>query len=131
MYLLDTNICIYAINGRHPKLTEHLLSIKPDDIFISSITVSELEYGAEKSKWGGRTRQTVSTFLASFEVLPFTEQDAIIFGRIRGKLETEGTPIGLLDAMIGAQALSNNLTVITHNTREFERIPGIILEDWI
>ena len=130
MYLLDTNICIYAINGRHPQLTEHLLTVPPDDIAVSAITVGELEYGAAKSNWGERTRQTVRAFLANFSILPFTEQDALLFGRIRAKLETSGTPIGLLDAMIGTQGVANDLTVVTHNTREFRRIPGIRLEDW-
>ncbi len=131
MYLLDTNICIYAINGRHKNLINHLLSVPPDEICVSAITLSELEYGAEKSNWGERTRQTVNAFLANFEILPFSENDAIVLGRIRGMLEKEGTPIGLLDAMIGAQGLANNLTVVTHNTREFERIPSLSVEDWV
>lgn len=70
MYLLDTNICIYAINGRHPNLTDKLLTVHPSDILISSITVGELEYGAAKSNWGERTRHTVRTFLASYDILP-------------------------------------------------------------
>ena len=130
MYLLDTNICIYAINGRHPKLTERLLKVSPDDIVISSITVGEMEYGAEKSRWGDRTRSIMHAFLSNYAVLSFTENDAILFGQVRAKLEAAGTSIGVLDAMIGVQGVTNGLTVVTHNTREFERIPGILLEDW-
>ena len=131
MYLLDTNICIYAINGRHPHLTEHLLSIHPDEILISSITVGELEYGAAKSHWGDRTRQIMHAFLANFETIPFDDRDAALFGQIRAKLESSGTIIGLLDVMIGAQGINRGLTVVTHNTREFIRIPDIHLIDWV
>ena len=131
MYLLDTNICIYAITGRHPRLTEKLLSIHPSNILVSSITIGEMEYGAAKSKWSDRSRQIMRTFLASFDTLPFTEQDAVIFGTIRAQLEKAGIAIGILDAMIGAQGVANDLTVITHNTRGFIRIPGIKLEDWV
>lgn len=131
MYLLDTNICIYALNGRYPKLSDHLLRIHPDDICVSSITVGEMEYGAAKSRWGDRTRQIMHAFLSNYEVLPFTEKDAILFGQLRACLAFSGTPIGAYDVMIAAQGVSRNLTVVTHNTKEFSRVPGIILEDWI
>ena len=130
MYLLDTNICIYAINGRHPNLTEKLLTIHPSEILISSITVGELEYGAAKSKWGERTRHTVRTFLASFDILPFIADHAIVFGLQRAILAASGTLIGVLDLMIASQGVASNLTVVTHNTREFARVEGLRLEDW-
>ena len=131
MYLLDTNICIYAINGRHPELTRHLLTVHPDDIKVSAIPVGEMEYGASKSHWGERTREIMHAFLASFSTLPFTERDAILFGNLRAHLEKEGTPVGVLDVMIGAQGIANGLTVVTHNTRVFSRLPGIMIEDWV
>ena len=131
MYLLDTNICIYAINGRHPRLTKKLLSVHPSEILVSSITVGEMEYGAAKSHWGERTRQIMHAFLANYDTLPFTEQDAALFGAFRAQLEAAGITIGVLDVMIAAQGVANNLTVVTHNTREFIRIPGIKLEDWV
>ena len=130
MFLLDTNICIYAINGRHPRLTKKLLSVHPSEILVSSITVGEMEYGAAKSHWGERTRQIMHAFLANYDTLPFTEQDAALFGAFRAQLEAAGITIGVLDVMIAAQGVANNLTVVTHNTREFIRIPGIKLEDW-
>lgn len=130
MYLLDTNICIYAINGKHPRLSRRLLTVHPNDIFISSVTVGELEYGAAKSRWGSRTRQIMYAFLANFTILPFTEKDAVLFGRLRAELAAAGTPIGAYDLMIAAQGLSGNVTVVTHNIREFSRVPGIVLEDW-
>lgn len=130
MYLLDTNICIYAINGRHPNLTDKLLTVHPSDILISSITVGELEYGAAKSNWGERTRHTVRTFLASYDILPFTAEHAIVFGLQRANLAASGTPIGVLDLMIASQGVASNLTVVTHTTREFDRVKGLRLEDW-
>ena len=131
MFLLDTNICIYAINGRHPRMKKKLLSVHPSEILVSSITVGEMEYGAAKSHWGERTRQIMHAFLANYDTLPFTEQDAALFGAFRAQLEAAGITIGVLDVMIAAQGVANNLTVVTHNTREFIRIPGIKLEDWV
>ena len=130
-YLLDTNICIYAINGRDPNLTKKLLTILPDDIAVSSITVGELEYGAAKSKWGNRTRQTMYAFLSNFSILPFDNDDAVCFGNLRASLALAGTPIGAYDVMIAAQGLTKGLTVVTHNTGEFSRVPGLKLEDWV
>ena len=130
-YILDTNICIYAINGRYPRLTEHLLATPPDDISVSAISVGELEYGASKSRWGEQTRQIMHAFLASFAVLPFSEEDAIVFGRLRALLAMERTPIGILDLMIASQGLSRDLSIVTHNTRGFIRVPGILIEDWV
>ena len=130
MYLLDTNICIYAINGRHPRLNRYLFSVSPHEIFVSAVTVGELEYGAAKSHWGVRTRQIMRAFLANFSILPFTEEDAVLFGQIRAQLAASGTPIGAYDVMIAAQGIARDLTVVTHNTREFSRVPSIIMEDW-
>ena len=130
MYLLDTNICIYAINGRHPSLTKNLLTIPPDEIAVSSITVGELEYGAAKSHWEDRTRQTMYAFLSNFTVIPFDNEDAACFGNLRAALAQAGTPIGAYDVMIAAQGLTKGLTVVTHNTGEFSRVPGLKLADW-
>ena len=130
MYLLDTNICIYAIKGMYPEIAKKLLAIHPDKIKVSSVTVMELEYGASKSKWGGRSRNAMREFLASFDILPFSERDAECCGLIRAKLALSGTPIGAYDIMIAAQGLTNKLTVITHNVSEFSRVPGLDVEDW-
>ena len=129
-YLLDTNICIYLIKNTYPALTAHLLSHSPDDFLISSITVYELEYGAAKSRWGEQTRQKLALFLAPFRILPFDTDDAVIAGRIRGYLEQKGTPIGPYDIQIAAQGLSKKLTIVTHNTGEFQRVPQLRVEDW-
>lgn len=131
MYLLDTNICIYVLKNSYPALTEKVFSFSPSLIAMSSVTVFELEYGAAKSNWGQRTRQRLSQFIAPFTVLPFDDDDAVTAGRIRGFLEKQSITIGPYDYQIAAQGISKGLTVVTHNTREFERIPGIILEDWV
>ena len=130
MYLLDTNICIYAMKGAYPKLTEKLLSIHPDEIKVSAVSAYELEYGAAKSKWGKRTRNIMRMFLSSFEIIPFSDKDAISAGIIRADLELKGTPIGAYDNMIAAQGTSRSLTIITHNIDEFQRVSGVSLEDW-
>lgn len=130
MYLLDTNICIYAIKNIYPNLTNRLFSHDPSELFISSITVFELEYGAAKSRWGERTRQKLAMFLAPFHILPFDSDDAVIAGRLRAYLMQQGSPIGPYDIQIAAQGVRKNLTVVTHNTGEFSRVPDIRLEDW-
>ena len=131
MYLLDTNICIYAMKDKYPALSKRLFQIPPSDIFISSVTVSELEYGCGKSNWGNRSRNVMNLFLSAFTIIPFDEKDARIAGRVRAELMKSGTPIGPYDIQIAAQGLSRGLTVITHNTKEFERIPELKLQDWV
>lgn len=130
MFLLDTNICIYAMKNSFPALSEKLFSINPSEIFISSVTVGELEYGAARSKWGERSRNIMNIFLSAYTVLPFDQEDARLSGRLRAELAGAGTPIGPYDIQIAAQGISRCLTVVTHNTGEFSRVPGIMLEDW-
>ena len=130
MYLLDTNICIYAMKGLYPSIRQMLLSIHPGDIFVSAITVGELAYGAAKSRWGERARNTMHAFLANYDILSFDANDAAYFGQFRAALASAGIPIGAYDVMIAAQGAARNLTVVTHNTKEFERVPGLALEDW-
>ncbi|MDD5939329.1 MAG: type II toxin-antitoxin system VapC family toxin [Lachnospiraceae bacterium] len=131
MYLLDTNICIYAMKNTYPALTDKLFRIPPSEVFISSITVGELEYGCARSKWGERSRNVMNMFLAAYTVLPFDRDDAALFGQLRAFLASSGTPIGPYDVQIAAQGLSRGLTVVTHNTSEFSRVPKLRLEDWV
>ena len=131
MYLLDTNICIYLIKNSYPFMTEKVFSYEPSDIAISSITVFELEYGAAKSKWCEETKRKLAVFLSPFTILPFSTEDAIAAGQVRAQLEKSGRPIGPYDTLIAAQGISRGLTVVTHNTNEFIRVPGIKLEDWV
>ena len=131
MYLLDTNICIYLMKNTYPVLTERVLSCNPSDLLVSSVTVFELEYGAAKSNWGDKTRQKLAMFLSPFTIIPFTTDDAVTAGRIRGYLDKRGMPIGPYDIQIAAQGLSREVTVITHNTNEFGRVPGLKQDDWV
>ena len=130
-YLLDTNICIFLMKNSFPSMTDRMLRLDPDDFAVSSVTLFELEYGAAKSKWGERTRDDLYAFLSPFAVLPFDSDDAIAAGKIRALLEAQGIPIGPYDLQIAAQAYTRRLSVITHNTDEFSRVPGLRAEDWV
>ena len=130
MYLLDTNICIYALKDKYPLLSKKLLQVHPEEMAVSSVTVGELEYGAAKSRWGDQTRTNLYLFLSAFTILPFTSEDGIAFGRIRAELEQKGTPIGPYDLMIAAQALRRGFTIVTHNTDEFMRVEHLNVDDW-
>ena len=131
MYLLDTNICIYAMKNIYPSLTGKLFEIQPSDIYISSVTVGELEYGCSKSRWSDRSRGIMNLFLSAFSILSFDREDAVWFGRLRAALAAAGTPIGPYDIQIAAQGVSRGLTVITHNIGEFSRVPNLKTEDWV
>ena len=130
MYLLDTNICIYAINEKYSSVAEKLSLIPKKNIFISTVVVSELIYGAEKSKWGVKARMKMEEFLFPFNIIRFTREDAETCGKIRAYLAKKGKPIVFYDVMIAAQGISRDFTVITHNTEEFSRIQNIKIEDW-
>jgi tRNA(fMet)-specific endonuclease VapC len=130
MYLLDTNICIYIINKRSRTAAAVFASKPPFSIFLSAITLAELEYGVSKSQSRERNRLALVEFAAPFEVVPFTDGDAEVFGIIRAQLEREGRVIGAYDMQIAAQALNRGLVLATNNTKEFERVPELKLENW-
>ena len=129
-YLLDTNICIYLIKQRPAGVLAHLHRCKPGDIGLSSITVSELEYGAHKSARPQENRLALAGFLAPLEVLAYDDHAASSYGRIRTELERQGKPIGAMDILIAAHALSRQLTLVTNNEREFLRIPDLKVVNW-
>ena len=131
MYLIDTNICIYLINGSSEKLRQRIETFRPYEIAISSISVAELEYGVSKSRYTEQNSKTLHKFLSAFEILPFDDRDAESFGMIRAYLEKMGTPIGAYDMQIAAQGIARNITVVTNNIREFERVPSLHVENWI
>lgn len=131
MYLLDTNICAYLMRGRYPSLSRKILSIPPSELAISAVTLFELEYGAAKANWGNQRLEDMRLFLSAFQVIPFTEYDAVITGRIRAALVKAGQSIGSYDVQIAGQGVARDITVVTHNTGEFSRVPGIKLEDWV
>jgi len=131
MYLLDTNICAYLMRGRYPSLNKKVLTIPSSELAISAVTLFELEYGAAKANWGTQRLEDMRLFLSAFEVIPFSEYDAVITGRIRAELVKTGQPIGSYDIQIAGQGVARGITVVTHNTSEFSRVPGIRLEDWV
>ncbi len=129
-YLLDTNVCIIYLKGRNLNLKQRLEAIPTQDIAVCSIVKAELCFGVMKSTNPERNFALQQTFLAQFASLPFDDLAATTFGVIRAQLETGGISIGAYDLQIAAIALANNLTLVTHNTREFERVEGLQVEDW-
>ena len=130
-YLLDTNMCIYIINKGSTSVLDTIRSKNPDEISISSITIAELNYGAERSKNPHQNRIAILEFLISFSLLDFDQKAASKYGRIRKKLESKGTPIGPMDLLLASQAAAYNLIFVTNNIKEFERIDNLRLENWL
>lgn len=127
-YLLDTNAVIAILNQQPPCVAKRLRSESTQDVFISSIVRHELFYGAHKSQ---RTQRNVALISAlQFSILYFDDQDAQEAGLIRADLAKAGTPIGPYDVLIAGQARARQLTLVTHNTAEFARVPGLALDDW-
>lgn len=129
-YLLDTNTCIRFINGRAPQIREKMLTVDDTEIGISTIVQAEMFAGSAKSQTPERSRQIQQAFFKRFTIVPFDEKSALVYGDIRATLEKKGTPIGGNDILIAAIAIALDLILVTHNTREFERVDGLKLEDW-
>ena len=129
-YMLDTNICIYAIKHKPPEVIKNFLSHDPDDLCISSITYAELMHGVEKSMAIEKNRVAITMFLSPISILDFDVYAAEEYGRIRADLERKGTPIGPMDMLIAAHAKSEDLILVTNSTREFERVNDLTVEDW-
>ncbi len=129
-YLLDTNICIYIIKRKPPQVLKCFLDYVPGDIGISSITVAELTYGVEKSQRREQNSAALEQFLLPLEIADFDASAAQVYGGIRATPEKEGNPIGPLDLLIAAHALSLELTLVTNNEREFVRVPALAVENW-
>ena len=128
-FLLDTNICIYALKQNQVVLTR-LLAERPIDVCLSVITEAELRTGAAKSASSAKTTRLLEHFLRPLVVLEFNSEDAIAYATVRARLEHAGTPIGPLDTLIAAQAVARKLTLVSNNEREFKRIAGLRLENW-
>ncbi len=130
-YMLDTNICIYLIKHSSPNLLQKFLEKDPEDFCISVITYSELMYGVEKSQKKNESYIALMTFLANIKILDFNSKAADAYANIRAKLEKNGKPIGNMDQLIAAHALSRNLTIVTNNEREFIRVEKLKVENWV
>ena len=130
MILLDTNICIHVINAKPPAVLERFRQYRMGEIGLCSVVAAELAYGVAKSG-SARNRQALEMFLAPLIILPFDDAAVWAYGNLRAELERKGTPIGALDTMIAAHALSQQSTLVTNNTREFARVPGLALVNWV
>ena len=129
-YMLDTNICIYAIKHKPEKVFQKLQTVDPQDVCVSSVTYAELVHGVEKSATVEKNRLALSMLLANIEILDFDVDAADCYGKIRADLEKKGTPIGPLDMMIAGHAQSRGYTVVTNNVKEFSRVSNLKIENW-
>lgn len=129
-YMLDTNICIHVMKTYPPRLRERFNRLA-EQLCISSITLGELHYGAEKSARRAENLTAIEHFVARLEILPFGPKAAAHYGQMRAELERAGTPCGPHDMQIGGHARSEGLTVVTKNVREFGRMPGLRAESWL
>jgi len=130
LYLLDTNVCIIYLQGRSKSVEQRLKSLKRSNITVCSVVKAELFYGSMRSNDLKKALRIQQTFVEQFISLPFDDRCALIYGKLRAKLASAGTPIGSNDLLIAAIALSNNLILVTHNVREFSRVEGLKFEDW-
>lgn len=130
-FLIDTNICIYIMNNRPAEVIQRFRSIEVGEVSISSISVSELQYGVSKSKRQKENQQRLDEFLIPFEILPYDEIASTYYGEVRAQLEKQGIVIGPLDLLIAAHALSRDLVLVTNNEKEFRRIESLKVENWV
>ena len=130
LYLLDSNVCIVYLNGRSAALQRRFEAIAPHLLAVCAVVKAELFYGAKRSNNPAKALAEQRLFLAQFVSFPFDDACADIYGDIRANLAGLGTPIGANDLLIAAIALANQLTLVTHNIREFSRVPELPVEDW-
>jgi tRNA(fMet)-specific endonuclease VapC len=128
-YMLDTNIVGFHVRSSSPALQRRLRKVRADRVALSVVTEMEIRYGLARDP-GLRIAPLVEGFLDGITVLPLDSSVATVYGRVRAELEATGMPIGPLDLMIGSHALAVRATLVTSNTREFRRIPGLVVEDW-
>ena len=131
MKMMDSNICIYTIKRKPPEVLTRFSEYAVGDLCVSSVTASELLYGAHKSARPEQNLAAIEQFLLPLLVLPFGYEAGQTYGKLRAYLEKQGTPIGPLDTLIAAHALHLNVPIVTNNTKEFARVPGLVLENWV
>ena len=130
-FLLDTNICIYLIKQKPPEVLQKFNTYQVGDIGISSISVAELKFGVQKSQFTNKNDRALEKFLLPLQIVDFNRAAADTYGTVRAMLEKKGTPIGSLDTLIAAHALSLGVILITHNEKEFNRVPNLKLDNWV
>ncbi len=129
--MLDTNICVGLLRGRAPEAFRRLQHHQPDDIGISSITLAELQYGVAKSARPQKNATLLAQFCVPLAILLFDSVAAETYGSVRADLERKGTPVGPLDTLIASHALSLDIPLVTNNEREFRRVAGLHVENWL
>ncbi|MEE8409029.1 MAG: type II toxin-antitoxin system VapC family toxin [Myxococcota bacterium] len=129
-YLLDTNVCVDYLTGRHAPVITRIQAVNPADMGVSSVVVAELRYGADKSKHKKRNHGLLDALLKELRCLDFSASTARAFGRIRAALEQRGESIGPYDTMIAAHALDLGCVLVTDNVKEFKRVKGLRVENW-
>ena len=130
MYLLDTNICIYALKNKPKTVMKHIERAGFQNIFMSTIVLSELYFGAENSLKPRYNRKVIDHFMSPFKIISFDLDSANIYGKIRAELKKDGKLIGLMDMLIAATALSNDMVLVTNNEKEFNRVRDLKIENW-
>lgn len=128
--MLDTNICIYVIKQRPERVIERFRSLAVGDVGISVITLAELRYGAGKSSQPKRNHEVLQQFVSPLQVADLDRRASAAYGELRPELEKKGHPIGTMDLLIAAHALSLGVPLVTNNVREFRRVPGLVVENW-
>jgi len=129
-YMRDTNICIYLIKKKNPRVLSKFNTYAVGEIAISSITVAELQFGIQKSQFSSQNQRALEQFLVPLASVSFDDRATSVYGKIRATLERQGIAIGSLDMLIAAHAISLNATLITNNVKEFSRIEGLKLANW-
>ncbi len=130
-YMLDTNICIFLIKNKPESVIQKFIQNKPEDICISSITYAELMHGVENSKAKEKNQIALAMFLSEIQIVPFDIQAAQSYGVVKADLQKRGLPIGPMDTLIAAHANALGLVLVTNNVREFSRVKGLVVEDWV
>jgi tRNA(fMet)-specific endonuclease VapC len=130
-FMLDTDSCIALIKRKGAKMLGRITSLAPGEVGLSAVSLAELRFGVAKSAQKETNARALDAFLLPLEIVDFDETTAGVYGEVRAALEKAGTPIGPLDTQIGAHALSLGAVLVTHNVREFRRIPGLAVEDWL
>ena len=128
--MLDTNTCIYIIKQKPQRVLKHFMAHSIGDICISSITLAELQYGVAKSQHVQKNQEALNEVVLPLEIAHFAENAARVYGEVRANLEKAGKPIGSMDTLIGAHALSLGAPLVTNNTSEFRQIKGLKVVDW-
>lgn len=130
MYLIDTNACIFLKNKKPIHVLEKLKSVLNRDVFLSSVTIAEMQFGVYNSRSIEKNRISLTEFLAPFQIIDFDDRDAEYYGKIRAELKQRGELIGPYDMLIAAQAVARKLILVTNNTKELTRVPELVIEDW-